>query len=137
MNSIVPESPVRTPERHQALRYRARRIRAFGIVAASVMAFHYQTTGIAFSRAVRCRERLGLDFDRMLVLAVRWAGLRVMLDVERGRSARVGLAFSVQDKIFVLITYQKTRSPQLMSKALRAVPARPQRRCECAPPERI
>jgi hypothetical protein len=49
------------------------------LVAASVMAFHYQTTGLAFSRAVRCRERLGLDFNRMLVLAVRWAGLRVML----------------------------------------------------------
>ena len=49
------------------------------LVAASVMAFHYQTTGLAFSRAVRCRVRLGLDFNRMLVLAVRWAGLRVML----------------------------------------------------------
>ena len=49
------------------------------LVAASVMAFHYMTTGLTLSRAVRCRERLGLDFNRMLVLAVRWAGLRTVL----------------------------------------------------------
>jgi hypothetical protein len=52
---------------------------ARNMVAASVMAFHYETTGLTVSRALRCRERLGLDFNRMLVLAVRWAGLRVVL----------------------------------------------------------
>jgi hypothetical protein len=49
------------------------------LIAASVMAFHYQTIGLTFSRALRSRARLGVDFSRMLALAVRWAGLRVVL----------------------------------------------------------
>jgi hypothetical protein len=78
------------------------------LVAAAVMAFHYQTTGLAFSRAVRCRERLGLDFNRMLVLAVRWAGLRVALpstgtpalqgDCERALDERVRFGEAFVDR---------------------------------------
>ena len=49
------------------------------LIAASVMAFHYRTTGLTLSRALRCRERLGPDFNRMLVLAIRWAGLEFVL----------------------------------------------------------
>jgi hypothetical protein len=78
------------------------------LVAASVMAFHYQTTGLALSRAVRCRERLGHDFNRMLVLAVRWAGLRVALpsasnpalqgDCERALDERVRIGEAFVDR---------------------------------------
>jgi hypothetical protein len=78
------------------------------LVAASVMAFHYQTTGLAFSRAMGCRERLGLDFNRMLVLAVRWAGLRVALpsagnpalqeDCERALDERVRFGEAFVDR---------------------------------------
>jgi hypothetical protein len=72
------------------------------LVAASVMAFHYGTTEIALSRAMSIRDRLGQDFDRMLALAVRWAGLRTILpsatdtafqeELERGLEQRVSLA---------------------------------------------
>jgi hypothetical protein len=40
------------------------------------MSFHYSTTARTLSRACESREQLGEDFDRMLALAVRWAGLR-------------------------------------------------------------
>jgi len=46
------------------------------LVAAGVMSFHYSTTARTLSRACQSREQLGADFDRMLALAVRWAGLR-------------------------------------------------------------
>jgi hypothetical protein len=46
------------------------------LVAAGVLSFHYSTTGRTLRAAFRCREQLGDDFDRMLGLAVRWAGLR-------------------------------------------------------------
>jgi hypothetical protein len=46
------------------------------LVAAGVMSFHYSTTALTLSRGCQSRERLGEDFDRMLALAVRWAGLR-------------------------------------------------------------
>lgn len=49
------------------------------LVAISVMAFHYKTCDITLIRAVKRRERLGPEFDRMLALAVRWAGLRATL----------------------------------------------------------
>ena len=46
------------------------------LVAAGVMSFHYSTTARTLSRVCQSREQLGEDFDRMLALAVRWAGLR-------------------------------------------------------------
>jgi hypothetical protein len=46
------------------------------LVAAGVLSFHYSTTGRTLRAAFQCREQLGDDFDRMLGLAVRWAGLR-------------------------------------------------------------
>ncbi|MDQ6870343.1 MAG: hypothetical protein M3178_19210 [Pseudomonadota bacterium] len=49
------------------------------LVAASVMAFHHGTTALTLSRAMQSRARLGPDFDRILALAVRWAGLRTIL----------------------------------------------------------
>ena len=49
------------------------------LVAASVLSFHYSTTSRALNRASHCREQLGEDFDRMLCLAVRWAGQRPAL----------------------------------------------------------
>jgi len=49
------------------------------LVAASVMAFHYTTTGLTLSRAMQSRGRLGQDFGWMLALAVRWSGLRTIL----------------------------------------------------------
>jgi hypothetical protein len=45
------------------------------LVATGVLSFHYSTMARTFVRASRCREQLGLDFDRMLALAIRWAGL--------------------------------------------------------------
>jgi hypothetical protein len=54
------------------------------LVAASVMAFHYNTTALTLSRAMQSRECLGPDFDRMLALAVRWAGLRTILPSTTG-----------------------------------------------------
>jgi len=44
------------------------------LVAASVLSFHYSTTSRTLIRASQHREQLGEDFDRMLCLAVRWAG---------------------------------------------------------------
>jgi hypothetical protein len=44
------------------------------VVAASVLSFHYSTTSRTLVRASQRREQLGEDFDRMLCLAVRWAG---------------------------------------------------------------
>jgi hypothetical protein len=49
----------------------ARRLAASGVIG-----FHYSTTARTFLRASQCREHLGEDFDRLLALAVRWAGLR-------------------------------------------------------------
>ena len=69
------------------------------LVAAGVMSFHYSTTALTLARACQRREQLGDDFDRMLALAVRWAGLRApmsfatrpTLDTEReGWEARKG-----------------------------------------------
>jgi hypothetical protein len=45
------------------------------LVATGVLSFHYSTMARTFVRASRCREQLGQDFDRMLALAIRWAGL--------------------------------------------------------------
>jgi hypothetical protein len=41
-----------------------------------VLSYHYSTTARTLHRASKGREQLGQDFDRMLALAVRWAGLR-------------------------------------------------------------
>ena len=49
------------------------------LVAASVLSFHYSTTSRTLIRASQRREQLGEDFDRMLCLAVRWAGQRPAL----------------------------------------------------------
>jgi hypothetical protein len=46
------------------------------LVARGVLSFHYSTTGRTLRAAFHRREQLGHDFDRMLGLAVRWAGLR-------------------------------------------------------------
>jgi hypothetical protein len=45
-------------------------------VAIGVLSFHYSTTARTFVRASQCREQIGEDFDRMLGMAIRWAGLR-------------------------------------------------------------
>ena len=47
------------------------------LVALGVASFHYSTTALTMLRASQRREVLGDDFDRMLGMAVRWAGLRV------------------------------------------------------------
>ncbi len=49
------------------------------LVAASVLPFHYSATSRTLIRASQRREQLGEDFDRMLCLAVRWAGQRPAL----------------------------------------------------------
>jgi hypothetical protein len=46
------------------------------LAANGVTAFHYSTTARTLFGACQSRERLGEDFDRMLGLAIRWAGLR-------------------------------------------------------------
>ena len=51
------------------------------LVAVSVLSFHYSTTRRTLIRASQRREQLGEDFDRMLCLAVRWAGQRPALGV--------------------------------------------------------
>src|SRR5262249_51859829 len=52
----------------------ARRLAAIGVIG-----FHYSTTARSVVSACRHREPLGDDFDRMLGLAIRWAGLRTPL----------------------------------------------------------
>jgi hypothetical protein len=47
------------------------------LVALGVTSFHYSTTALTLLRASQRREVLGDDFDRLLGMAVRWAGLRV------------------------------------------------------------
>jgi hypothetical protein len=47
------------------------------LVALGVASFHYGTTALTMLRASQRREAFGEDFDRMLGLGVRWAGLRV------------------------------------------------------------
>jgi hypothetical protein len=49
------------------------------LAASGVTGFHYGTTARTMLSACRHRERLGDDFDRMLGLAIRWAGLRTPL----------------------------------------------------------
>jgi hypothetical protein len=49
----------------------ARRLAAIGVIG-----FHYSTTAHTMLSACCHREQLGDDFDRMLGLAIRWAGLR-------------------------------------------------------------
>jgi hypothetical protein len=44
------------------------------LAATGVVAFHYSTTARTLFRACQCREQLREDFDRMLGLAIRWAG---------------------------------------------------------------
>ena len=57
------------------------------LVAASVLSFHYSTTSRTLIRASQRREQLGEDFDRMLCLAVLWAGQRPALGLaKRGRT---------------------------------------------------
>ncbi|MBP1093709.1 P-loop NTPase family protein [Bradyrhizobium diazoefficiens] len=46
------------------------------LVAASLLSFHYSTTSRTLFRASQRRDQLGEDFDRMICLAVRWAGER-------------------------------------------------------------
>jgi hypothetical protein len=46
------------------------------LVANGVASFHYSTTSQTLLAACRDRARLGVDFERMLGLAIRWAGLR-------------------------------------------------------------
>jgi hypothetical protein len=45
-------------------------------VATGIVSFHYSTTALTAWRASRLHEQIGDDFDRMLGLAARWAGLR-------------------------------------------------------------
>ena len=45
------------------------------MVATCVLSFHYSTTARTLYRACQHRRQLGEDFDRMLALAARWAGL--------------------------------------------------------------
>jgi hypothetical protein len=54
----------------------ARRLAAIGVIG-----FHYSTTAPTMLSACRGRERLGDDFNRMLGLAIRWAGLRTPLAI--------------------------------------------------------
>ena len=71
------------------------------LVAASVLSFHYSTTSRTLIRASQRREQLGDDFDRMLCLAVRWAGqcpalrlaqrLRSDTDAEDDHAVKEGL----------------------------------------------
>lgn len=57
------------------------------LVAISVLSFHYGTTSRTLIRASQRREQLGDDFDRMLCLAVRWAGVRPAQNMaQRGRT---------------------------------------------------
>lgn len=58
----------------------ARRLAAIGVIG-----FHYSTTARTMLSACRHREHLGDDFDRMLGLAIRWAGLRTPLAVATRR----------------------------------------------------
>jgi hypothetical protein len=46
------------------------------LVAIGVLSFHYSTTSRTLIRASQRRDQLGDDFDRMLSLAMRWAGQR-------------------------------------------------------------
>jgi hypothetical protein len=46
------------------------------LVATGVVSFHYSTTALIAWRASQLPEQIGDDFDRMLGLAARWAGLR-------------------------------------------------------------
>jgi hypothetical protein len=50
-------------------------------VAIGVTGFHYSTTARTMLSACRHREQLGDDFERMLGLAIRWAGLRTPLSL--------------------------------------------------------
>lgn len=52
----------------------ARRLTAIGVIG-----FHYSTTARTMLCACRHRERLGEDFERMLGVAIQWAGLRTPL----------------------------------------------------------
>ncbi len=49
------------------------------LVAYGVAGFHYSTTALTMERAFVLRERLGDDFGRMQALAIRWAGVRMLL----------------------------------------------------------
>ena len=51
------------------------------LVAVGVLSFHYSTTSRTLIRAFQSREQLGEDLDRMMCLAVRWAGQRPVLDL--------------------------------------------------------
>jgi hypothetical protein len=51
--------------------------------ATGVIGFHYGTTARTMLSACSHREQLGDDFDRMLGLAIRWAGLRTPLAFAR------------------------------------------------------
>jgi hypothetical protein len=53
----------------------ARRLAAIGVTG-----FHHDTTARTLLSAAQQRDQLGEDFDRMLGLAIRWAGLRTPLD---------------------------------------------------------
>src|SRR5207302_1878582 len=46
------------------------------LVSIGIVAYHYETTALTMGRAFQWRERLGDEFDRMISLADRWAGLR-------------------------------------------------------------
>jgi hypothetical protein len=46
------------------------------LVATGIVSFHYSTTELTAWRASQVVQQIGDDFDRMLGLAARWAGLR-------------------------------------------------------------
>ncbi|WP_315837572.1 ATP-binding protein [Bradyrhizobium prioriisuperbiae] len=71
------------------------------LVALSVVSFHHSTTSRTLISAFQRRQQLDKDFDRMLCLAVRWAGqrpvlgvaqrLRIDIDVEDNHAGKQGL----------------------------------------------
>ena len=46
------------------------------LVAAGLTAFNYHTVALTMTRALRVRAKLAANFDRMMNLAIQWAGLR-------------------------------------------------------------
>jgi hypothetical protein len=63
------------------------------------MGFHYSTTARTMLSACRHREQLGDDFNRLLGVAIRWAGLRKPLAfaTDRIRCAGRNLARAQED----------------------------------------
>ena len=55
------------------------------VVATGIVSFHYSTTALTAWRASLRLEQIRDDFDRMLGLAARWAGLRTPTHSQQGR----------------------------------------------------